>query len=80
LGRDPECHVRYDDTDDLVGGKHLKIVASREQPGRYMVVDLGSANGTFLNQQRVFGPVVLWPGSHVQLGAGGPEFEFGRVG
>ena len=77
LGRDPDCHVRYDETDDLVSRKHLKIVATDEQPVRYMVVDLGSRNGTFVNRQRVFGAVLLLPGGHVQLGAGGPEFEFG---
>src|SRR4051794_33247651 len=73
LGRDPDCHVRYHEADDLVSRKHLKIVATDEQPVRYMVVDLGSRNGTFVNRQRVFGAVLLLPGSHVQLGAGGPE-------
>jgi len=76
FGRDRECHVRYNGTDDLVSRKHLKIVATDEQPGRYMVVDLGSLNGAFVNRQRVFGAVVLLPGDRVQLGPGGPEFEF----
>ncbi len=76
FGRDPECHVRYDETDELVIRKHLKIFATDEQGVRYMVVDLGSRNGTFVNRQRVFGAVVLSPGARVQLGAGGPEFEF----
>lgn len=76
FGRDPECHVRYNETDELVSRKHLKIVATDEQPIRYMVVDLGSRNGTFVNRKRVFGAVVLLPGWRVQLGADGPEFEF----
>jgi hypothetical protein len=76
FGRDRDCHVRYDEADDLVSRKHLKIVATNEQPVRYLVVDLGSRNGTFVNRQRVFGAVVLLPGGRVQLGAGGPEFEF----
>jgi hypothetical protein len=76
FGRDRECHVRYNEADELVSRKHLKIVATDEQPVRYMVVDLGSRNGTFLNRQRVFGAVLLSPGARVQLGAGGPEFEF----
>jgi FHA domain len=80
LGRDPECEVQYGETDDLVSRKHLKIVAIDEQPARYMVVDLGSRNGTFLNRQRVFGSALLSPGGHVQLGAGGPEFEFTLAG
>jgi hypothetical protein len=76
FGRDPECDVRYDETDDLVSRKHLKIVATDEQPVRYMVVDFGSRNGTFVGRQRVFGAALLLPGGRVQLGAGGPEFEF----
>jgi pSer/pThr/pTyr-binding forkhead associated (FHA) protein len=76
LGRDRECHVRYSETDELVSRKHLKIIASRETPVRYMAVDLGSRNGTFVNRQRVFGALALSPGARVQLGAGGPEFEF----
>src|SRR6188472_1739950 len=77
LGRDPKCDVRYDETDDLVSRRHLKIVATEESPVRYMVIDLGSLNGTFVNRQRVFGAVPLLPGGHAQLGAAGPEFEFG---
>jgi hypothetical protein len=76
LGRDRECHVRYSEADELVSRKHLKIIASREKPVRYMAVDLGSRNGTFVNRQRVFGALALAPGARVQLGAGGPEFEF----
>jgi serine protease Do len=76
FGRDPECDVRYEEADDLVSRKHLKIVATNEQPARYMVMDLSSRNGTFVDRQRVFGAVLLSPGGHVQLGAGGPEFEF----
>jgi hypothetical protein len=76
LGRDRECHVRYSEADELVSRKHLKIVAGGETPLRYMAVDLGSRNGTFVNRQRVFGAQVLSPGARVQLGAGGPEFEF----
>src|SRR5262245_38572120 len=76
FGRDRDCHVRYEEADDLVSRKHLKVVATNEQPVRYLVVDLGSRNGTFVNRQRVFGAVVLAPGERVQLGAGGPEFEF----
>jgi hypothetical protein len=76
LGRDRECHVRYSEADELVSRKHLKIITTGEKPVRYMAVDLGSRNGTFVNRQRVFGALALSPGALVQLGAGGPEFEF----
>src|SRR5215813_12562267 len=76
FGRDADCHVRYGEDDDLVSRKHLRIIATDEKVVRYMVVDLGSRNGTFIDRQRVFGAASLAPGARIQLGAGGPEFEF----
>jgi hypothetical protein len=75
LGRDMDCLIRFDETDELVSRKHAKIIATDEPVCRYMIVDLGSRNGTFVNRQRVFGAVLLRPGSRIQLGVGGPEFE-----
>ncbi|HZS54374.1 MAG TPA: FHA domain-containing protein [Bryobacteraceae bacterium] len=77
FGRAPECHVRYNEAEELVSLRHLKIVATDEYAIRYIVFDLSSANGTFVDHRRVFGPVFISPGAHVQLGPGGPEFEFG---
>jgi serine protease Do len=37
---------------------------------------MGSRTGTYVNTQRVSGRVKLMPGDIVQLGPGGPEFEF----
>ncbi|MBI4874131.1 MAG: trypsin-like peptidase domain-containing protein [Acidobacteria bacterium] len=76
VGRDPSCEVRFDPNDDLVSRRHAKISASPADPAEYTVADLGSRNGTFVNRQRIFGPVKLNCGDRIQLGAGGPEFEF----
>ena len=41
-----------------------------------MLTDLGSRNGTFVNGKQIQGEVVLSPGDRVQLGTGGPTFQF----
>ncbi|MDX2044444.1 MAG: trypsin-like peptidase domain-containing protein [Acidobacteriota bacterium] len=77
IGRHPASVVRYDENgDDLVSGNHARI--SQDQNGHhdFTLVDLGSRNGTFVNNQRVTSPVKIKPGDVIQLGAGGPEFEF----
>lgn len=77
IGRHPASVVRYDEnSDDLVSGNHARI--SQDQNGQhdFTLVDLGSRNGTFVNNQRVTSPVKIKPGDVIQLGAGGPEFEF----
>ena len=77
LGRDAECSVRYDETrDDLVSRKHAKISVGKLDPLEILLNDLGSSNGTFVNKHRIFSPTHLSPGDVVQLGAGGPEFQF----
>jgi predicted component of type VI protein secretion system len=38
------------------------------QGGKYVIEDLGSTNGTFVNGQRLAGPAVLKPGDVVSLG------------
>ncbi len=74
IGRDPSCEVAFDpDKDDLVSRAHTKISAEGDN---FWIGDLGSRNGTYVNTQRVSGRVKLMPGDIVQLGPGGPEFEF----
>ena len=48
----------------------------RRNPVEATLIDLGSTNGTFVNRQRIFTSVVLHPGDLIQLGPGGPEFQF----
>jgi serine protease Do len=76
IGRDPSCDVKFDPNSDLVSRRHAKITQSAGEPVEFTVADLGSRNGTFVNKQRIFGPVKLSCGDIVQLGPGGPEFEF----
>ncbi|MBC7842639.1 MAG: trypsin-like peptidase domain-containing protein [Gemmatimonadaceae bacterium] len=77
IGRDPAAAVRFDPAqDDLVGRQHARITRDAPDATTFTLSDLDSRNGTFLNKQRVTGKVAIRPGDIVQLGAGGPEFEF----
>ncbi|MGJ5814399.1 trypsin-like peptidase domain-containing protein [Paludibaculum fermentans] len=76
IGRDPACELRFDAETDLVSRRHAKITQIPGDAPGYTVADLGSRNGTFVNHQRIFSAVTLNCGDVVQLGAGGPEFEF----
>ena len=77
IGRDPSATVKFDpESDDLVSRQHAKIFQDADDPNRFLIVDLGSRNGTFVNKQRISGEVALAVGDAVQLGAGGPEFSF----
>lgn len=77
LGRDPSAAVRYDlERDDVVGRQHARIEIDRSNPAQFMPTDLNSRNGTFVNRQKITGTVRLHPGDVVQLGLGGPEFQF----
>jgi pSer/pThr/pTyr-binding forkhead associated (FHA) protein/S1-C subfamily serine protease len=76
IGRDPACDLKFDPDNDLVSRRHAKITVSASDPADYTIEDLGSRNGTFVNNQRIFGPVKLNCCDLVRLGPGGPEFEF----
>jgi S1-C subfamily serine protease len=77
IGRDPSNAVKYDpDRDDLVGRQHAKITQDPADPTSFTVTDLNSRNGTYLNKQRIVGSAKVVPGDVVQMGPGGPEFQF----
>ena len=63
IGRDASNGVAINDSE--VSRKHSRLSF---QGGKYVVEDLGSTNGTFVNGQRLAGPVVLKPGDVVSLG------------
>jgi len=63
LGRSRECEVRLGDAD--TSRRHAKIVCTG---GRFVLHDLGSTNGTFVNGERI-GQRELEPGDRLQIGA-----------
>ncbi|MGO4328738.1 trypsin-like peptidase domain-containing protein [Cupriavidus sp. 2TAF22] len=77
LGRDPAATVAFDpQRDDLVSRQHAAIEIRKEGPARYMLVDLGSSNGTFHNGHPVKDEAQLAPGDTIELGEGGPRLTF----
>ena len=63
IGRGEKCRLVLDDT--YVSTVHARIFANGE---RYMLEDLGSTNGTYLNRKRVTSPVELHRGDQVKIG------------
>ena len=63
IGRDATTGVAIDDAE--VSRKHARMTF---QGGKYVIEDLGSTNGTFVNGQRLVSATVLKPGDVVSLG------------
>jgi hypothetical protein len=63
IGRDSSNAVSINDAE--VSRKHARLSF---QGGKYVIEDLGSTNGTFVNGQRLVSPVVLKSGDVVSLG------------
>ncbi len=78
IGRDPSVsQLQYDpNKDDLVARQQAKLERSKEIPEQFILTDLNSRNGTFINNQKVTGSVNLAIGDIVRFGNNGPEFEF----
>ncbi len=63
IGRAEKCSVVLDDP--YVSQVHARIFANN---GGFMVEDLGSTNGTYLNRQRITAPTELQRGDRVKIG------------
>ncbi len=53
-------------TDDFASSRHARLT---QRDGTWYVEDLGSTNGTYLDQQRVQGPLAVAPGQPIRIGA-----------
>ena len=76
VGRDPACTISFSETDSMAGRQHLRLARNLATPDQFLVTDLNSRNGTFLNGQRITGTVPVKSGDRLQCGNGGPEFQF----
>lgn len=63
VGRSPGCGVSL--ADDFVSQVHARLF---RRDGAVWVEDLGSTNGTFVNDTRVTGPLRLSPGDRLRVG------------
>jgi adenylate cyclase len=72
IGRSMQATVRLSDPE--VSRKHSRM----ERDGHdYLLIDLGSSNGTFVNGQRIAEPTRLREGDEVQIGASRLSFRYG---
>jgi pSer/pThr/pTyr-binding forkhead associated (FHA) protein len=68
----PDSDVNFDPEVDLdASGRHAEI---RSENGRYILIDAGSRNGTWLNGQRVK-HAALRTDDEIELGRGGPKLK-----
>ena len=80
IGRDPSCQVVLDAMMyRMVSRRHAVVRPLSSSPDHkfsWLICDLDSANGTYLNGQRLQGCQELHPGDRISLGADGPQFLF----
>ncbi|MBD1863352.1 MULTISPECIES: PrsW family glutamic-type intramembrane protease [Trichocoleus] len=82
VGRDTYCQIVLDSSlFGMVSRRHAQIrpilnFKTQVQEPLWEICDLNSANGTYLNGQRLQGCQVLQVGDRIGLGGNGPEFIF----
>lgn len=77
LGRHPDADIQLDAEADIeVSAWHATISRVGQ---RWLLRDLGSRNGTYLNARRIDAETELHDGDRIRLGPAGPELDF-RVG
>ena len=77
LGRAPQADVRFGPDHDLpVSGRHAAVVF---RDGEWILRDLASTNGTFVNGERIKGERQLGDQDLIRLGDGGPMLRFGVI-
>jgi len=77
LGRAPHSDVRFGPDHDLaVSARHAAVVF---RAGTWVLRDLASTNGTFINGEKVEGERPLADQDLIRLGDGGPLLRFGLL-
>ncbi len=70
LGRSRQCDIVL--TDPNISRQHAEI---RPRGGSWVLIDLGSTNGSRINGRQVEGPEVIKPGDAIELGSTTLMFE-----
>jgi S1-C subfamily serine protease len=74
IGRHPSADIRFDADHDLdVSGRHAAVFRQGEV---WVLRDLGSTNGTWVNGVRLKGDRVLAPDDVLRFGSDGPQMVF----
>ena len=64
VGRSPSCDIPLEG-DQLASRRHALL---RSEEDQYVIVDLGSSNGTYVNDTEIREPMPLHDGDHVVIG------------
>jgi len=74
LGRHPQSDLHFDPDKDIdASTRHAAVVKSGDH---WVLRDVGSRNGTFVNGHRITADYDLKPGDRMRFGPNGPEVEF----
>jgi hypothetical protein len=73
LGRGEQAEIRLEDP--FASSRHARVIA---QGGVVVLEDLGSTNGTYLNEELLVGPSPLHQGDRVRIGDSEFTYEEGR--
>lgn len=77
IGRGPDNDVVFDPLkEDIVSRNHCRILRDDVNSDEYTIEDLGSKNGTYLNDKHIKEATRIISGDKVRLGKDGPVFEF----
>lgn len=77
IGRGETSMIKYDAYQDyMLSREHAKITLDPKDLGKFVLTDLDSRNGTFLNKNKLLGSTLLNFGDVVQFGLEGPTFRF----
>ena len=74
IGRDPSCQIVLDSSYGVVSRRHVAIRPLTTNS--WLLCDLNSANGTYINGESLLGCRKLLVGDRFILGNNGPEFSF----
>ena len=65
IGRAPDNSIVV--PDQFISSHHARIYKSKK--GEWVLEDLGSTNGSYLDEKQIAGPVIIKPGQLIRLGA-----------
>jgi pSer/pThr/pTyr-binding forkhead associated (FHA) protein len=70
VGRAPACTLVLDD--EYTSSRHARVFP---QYGEWWVEDLGSTNGTFVDDMRIVEPTAVEPGTPIRVGQSTLELQ-----
>jgi len=77
IGRHPQSELKFDPDQDLdVSSRHATVTLIDDL---YVLRDLGSTNGTYINGRKISGDHVLTSGETIRFGPSGPEVRFTAI-